>query len=682
MVKHLSDRQKEILKILLNKKGFISTEKIADDLFLSKKTIYRELKIIENNVKIEKIKSKGIRLDISLVERAELREKILNDRNILEKYSAQERRMKILIYLLKISPKTTSIEKLSKSYYVSKTSIVNDLNYIEKKIKKYNLKLEKGKKGSKITGNEREIREALVNLINMSTRLKEDEKINSDRIDDETLKELTYQFKKEDIDSIEKLLSNVEKKLNYTLADSYYINILTHLLILLERIKNGVIKYDKAEMKNYEVSEQNIYSISKELGEELLKKFDVKLPGEEIYFIYQYLVSSGIGNSKDESDWEVSQLMKQIKLKVKNIIKDIIQYFYEITKIDLRKNSNLYGSLALHIKALINRLEYEIKIQNSMYEEIKKEFPYMYEVTNQIMNRIIEKYKMKKISKYEISYLTIYFQAILESRKIIKNVVIVCSSGFGTSYLLKNRIQKIFPELEVKDVLSVNDLKNNYNLNNVDLIISTIHLKNMNKPVAYVSSVLNEEDVKLLNNNFIIQDYEKNYVEIEKMKEKEIIKEINFKLDKILTKDMIKLNLEFDNKNKIFEELAELLYKNKIIKSKKKFRIEIKNRELTGDTNLKNKIAIPHLKSKNILKEQIIIFRLKKEIIWDNSNSKVKVIILIVSRERKIKKEILELKMISKIIESLLEKEVRVIILKKNKEMIYEKLEEIINSEG
>lgn len=57
-------------------------------------------------------------------------------------------------------------------------------------------------------------------------------------------------------------------------------------------------------------------------------------------------------------------------------------------------------------------------------------------------------------------------------------------------------------------------------------------------------------------------------------------------------------------------------------------------------------------------------------------------IILIVSRERKIKKEILELKMISKIIESLLEKEVRVIILKKNKEMIYEKLEEIINSEG
>ena len=461
MVRYLSDRQKEILKILLNSKEFVPTGKIADKLKLSKKTIYRELQIIERDIKLEKIKSKGIKLDISPESLIELKEKILNDKKILEKYSPEERRMEILTHLLKISPKTTSIEKLSKIYYVSKTSIVNDLNYVEEKIKIYNLKLEKGKKGSKITGSERDIREALINFINMSTRLKENEKAISDRIDDETLKELIHQFKKEDIYNIEKLLGNVEKKLGYILADSYYINILTHLLILLERIKNGVVKYDTQKIKNYEVSEQNMYSISKELSDDLLKNFDVKLPEEEIYFIYQYLVSSGIGNSKNDNNWELSQLMKQVKTQVKNIIKDIVIYFYEITKIDLKKNSKLYGSLILHIKALINRMEYEIKIKNSMYEEIKKEFPYMYEVTNQIMNKIIEKYKMKKISKYEISYLTIYFQAILESRKAIKNVIVVCSSGFGTSYLLKNRIQKIFPELNVKDVLSVNDLKNN-----------------------------------------------------------------------------------------------------------------------------------------------------------------------------------------------------------------------------
>ena len=85
----------------------------------------------------------------------------------MEKYSTEERRIGILTYLLKISPKTTSMEKLSKTYYVSKTSIVNDLNYIKEKIKIYNLKLEKGKKGSKIIGSERDIREALINLINM-----------------------------------------------------------------------------------------------------------------------------------------------------------------------------------------------------------------------------------------------------------------------------------------------------------------------------------------------------------------------------------------------------------------------------------------------------------------------------------------------------------------------------------
>ena len=616
MVRYLSDRQKEILKILLNSKEFVPTGKIADKLKLSKKTIYRELQIIERDIKLEKIKSKGIKLDISPESLIELKEKILNDKKILEKYSPEERRMEILTHLLKISPKTSSIEKLSKIYYVSKTSIVNDLNYVEEKIKIYNLKLEKGKKGSKITGSERDIREALINFINMSTRLKENEKAISDRIDDETLKELIHQFKKEDIYNIEKLLENVEKKLRYTLADSYYINILTHLLILLERIKNGVVKYDTQKIKNYEVSEQNMYSISKELSDDLLKNFDVKLPEEEIYFIYQYLVSSGIGNSKNDNNWELSQLMKQVKTQVKNIIKDIVIYFYEITKIDLKKNSKLYGSLILHIKALINRMEYEIKIKNSMYEEIKKEFPYMYEVTNQIMNKIIEKYKMKKISKYEISYLTIYFQAILESRKAIKNVIVVCSSGFGTSYLLKNRIQKIFPELNVKDVLSVNDLKNNYNLDNIDLIISTIHLKSINKPVAYVSSVLNEEDVKLLNNNFIIREYEKDFAKMDKINKKnKAFSEKSFKLDKILAKDMIKLDLNLQNKNEIFKEMAELLYKNKAIKSKKRFLLEIEKREISGDTNLQNKIAIPHIKSENVKYEQVIIFRLKKDII-------------------------------------------------------------------
>lgn len=683
MVRYLSDRQKEILKILLNSKEFVPTGKIADKLKLSKKTIYRELQIIERDIKLEKIKSKGIKLDISPESLIELKEKILNDKKILEKYSPEERRMEILTHLLKISPKTSSIEKLSKIYYVSKTSIVNDLNYVEEKIKIYNLKLEKGKKGSKITGSERDIREALINFINMSTRLKENEKAISDRIDDETLKELIHQFKKEDIYNIEKLLGNVEKKLGYILADSYYINILTHLLILLERIKNGVVKYDTQKIKNYEVSEQNMYSISKELSDDLLKNFDVKLPEEEIYFIYQYLVSSGIGNSKNDNNWELSQLMKQVKTQVKNIIKDIVIYFYEITKIDLKKNSKLYGSLILHIKALINRMEYEIKIKNSMYEEIKKEFPYMYEVTNQIMNKIIEKYKMKKISKYEISYLTIYFQAILESRKAIKNVIVVCSSGFGTSYLLKNRIQKIFPELNVKDVLSVNDLKNNYNLDNIDLIISTIHLKSINKPVAYVSSVLNEEDVKLLNNNFIIREYEKDFAKMDKINKKnKAFSEKSFKLDKILAKDMIKLDLNLQNKNEIFKEMAELLYKNKAIKSKKRFLLEIEKREISGDTNLQNKIAIPHIKSENVKYEQVIIFRLKKDIIWDNSDSRVKAVILVISKERKIKSETSELKMISKIMENLLEKEIKTIILKKDRETIYKKLEEIINLEG
>ena len=58
--------------------------------------------------------------------------------NLKEKnsVSVDQRRVEILKMLLLNSNSSTSINQLSEKYYVSKTSIVNDLKYIEEWLKK------------------------------------------------------------------------------------------------------------------------------------------------------------------------------------------------------------------------------------------------------------------------------------------------------------------------------------------------------------------------------------------------------------------------------------------------------------------------------------------------------------------------------------------------------------------
>ena len=111
---------------------------------------------------------------------------------------------------------------------------------------------------------------------------------------------------------------------------------------------------------------------------------------------------------------------------------------------------------------------------------------------------------MSKISEDEIAYLTVYFQSAIEEVINKKSVIIVCSSGIGTSHLLEKRIKNYFPEWNIVDVVSAKQLETVLSLKYVDLVISTVQLQiSIDKPVAYVSALFNKTDERLSNASFI-----------------------------------------------------------------------------------------------------------------------------------------------------------------------------------
>ena len=507
-MKALSNRGNQIFNYLLGQRNYVPVKEIARQMHLSEKTIYRDLKILEKDLKSEGIYLKkrpgvGILLDLTKDQMVKLNIEVLSlNKKVVPSLSVEARRMKILTNLLYDSPEETSINKLSETYFIGKASIVNDLKIIEEWIQPFNLQLEKNKNGTRLIGREGDIRKAMIHLINELINEESDMENEIDfRIEQTTLCELVNQFGQQNVEIIKRILDETESRLGYLIGDPYYINMFTHLLICIKRIKKGNIVYQEDITYNLTIMDQKVYAISKEMAEKITKQFELILPKEEIYFIYQYLISSGV--CVTSLNLETTDLLSRVNPESRVIAEKLIKTVSNITKLDLKGDKELYEGLIIHLKPMLNRVKYQITIKNPLLEELYKEYPFVFVAVSLGMLPIMRVHQLNDISQDEISYLLLHFQVAIEKKIKKKRVILVCSTGIGTSHLLKNRINRSFPEWEIVDVVSASWLNRSLDLDDIDLIISTVKLHQNNLPIAYVSTLLNENDVKHIKEKFV-----------------------------------------------------------------------------------------------------------------------------------------------------------------------------------
>ena len=120
---------------------------------------------------------------------------------------------------------------------------------------------------------------------------------------------------------------------------------------------------------------------------------------------------------------------------------------------------------------------------------------------------VVQKYKDmlsnfmdREISEIEIDYIVIHICAALERRKkkeVEFRVLIVCGGGIGTSQLLLAKMRNRF-DFHVVDVVSAH-LLDNEKYQNIDLVISTIPLRDYEGEFILVSPVFSDEDYLRVN---------------------------------------------------------------------------------------------------------------------------------------------------------------------------------------
>lgn len=105
-------------------------------------------------------------------------------------------------------------------------------------------------------------------------------------------------------------------------------------------------------------------------------------------------------------------------------------------------------------------------------------------------------------------------------------------------------------------------------------------------------------------------------------------------LSTIIDENRIDLELDVANKAEALDALADMLIKSGTLSSKEGFIKDVYLREAEGQTGIGGGIAIPHGKSKSVLKTSLAIGRTKKPILWESLDDEpIQCIILFAVRD-------------------------------------------------
>ncbi len=482
-----SKREKEMMDLFLVD-NHLTAEEIAINLAVSTKTVYRTIKkindIFEQEIIISEI-GKGFSLDYDLY----LSE--INPSQIEDQLDQNTRRIEVIFRLLLSSPRPLDVDQLYQTFYLSNETIIKDIRKIKEFIQNYHLELQNKSNALTITGTEKNIRKALEGVIK-AKKLFVDERFVMDGTS----------LDEQDIEFITSQLQLIEERIHESINYPYNINLFSHIYILLIRYKVGSYdgKFATASLAEDTLDQEEqqlitekaeIYDISSQVVRNIESYLVKKLTSMEVYYLFQYLVSSSISGSNQYFE------------KRKDDVEKIIQFFIEKYEQKFGALKNIRAvkkELYKHMSSLLYRLKNEINVINELLPDIQREYGEVFTLFVSIKGELQKNYQLPEISIDEIGFITLYFAKYQEQTMKKRRVLIMCSSGIGTSELLKVKIQKSFPAICVVDAVSFNQFKKMsqaHQLTAIDLLITTIRLKDDTEiPSILINALFTNNDKK------------------------------------------------------------------------------------------------------------------------------------------------------------------------------------------
>lgn len=572
-------RISQILQILGSDNKYFTASQIAEKLEVSPKTIRECIK--NSKTYLEKL---GVNILVS----SRLGYKLdLIDSNNLTKLLKQmetktipqtfDERVDYVVRTLLLNEHYIKIQKLCDDIFISKSSMDRILKEMKAELQKYDLRIEhKPFYGIRIEGEEQQRRLFIVywlyhkhqNIINEPNQVE-----------------------------IGSILLQICKEENYELTTEGIENLILHLYVAVKRIRNGkrISQNSILQKDKYPID----YAVAEKIGHALEKTYQIELPEIEIEYITIHL----LGKRNFHNTGNIQHRMEPIVLDILHEILDTVKRTYNI---DLSGDSEFFTHLSLHMIPMLERLNYNLNIYNPLCSEIKNKYVRAYSCA-QIAGNIIEKKTGHKVSTDELSYMALHFSVALQKyQDNIKNpnkILIVCSSGTGTSRILLHKLtSKYNIDPATFEICSLLQLQSK-DLKKYCCILSTLqHLEIQGTPVFYISSMM----------------------EIQK---EELFTDIIIHKTKT---EMVKKYIKFDNyflADQVNSREEALQYMISRVSLHQKLPDDllhyILEREAAGNTEIGNQICMPHTIAPVVEQPFIAVMILKKPLLWSTDDIKI-----------------------------------------------------------
>ena len=508
-------RIQQILRIMLNSRGPVNKQDIADDIGVSKRTVQREFEYLElcikkYGLKLENHKGKGVEIKGNPETIEKLRED-LGDQQYPDAADRDGRRRRLLFELLR-DRTPHKLFYYSQMLGVSEATAGNDMDALYPWLEESRLGIVKRPGyGVILEGDERDYRDAMRRFIEETAG--QSDAYSSGDITGEIFAEALLDAADSGIYSllegdtvrrVDKVLRGLNEPKILQLADSAYAGLVIHISIVIERLQQGAaLKSVPPEMGNLEFWDD--YDLAVRILEAMEKEFEISIPRGELSYVLLHIRGAKMAYTGEEQEFPADlgddRLLPMIDRMIDVYNKDIAN--------DLKEDEEFLRGLLVHLRPVLVRLSTGLRIHNPILEDIKEEYADIFEACRRAAQVITEETGYE-VNEEEVGFLAMHFGAAQErvrenkqyTRKV--NIGIVCASGFGVARLMMTRLKDKLGDKAILKAYGKGEI-NKYVITGTDFFVSTMNLDQLPVDYLQVSPLIPPKDLYKI--EYKLEDY-------------------------------------------------------------------------------------------------------------------------------------------------------------------------------